>query len=78
MGRCGLDWSGSGYEQLESSCELGIEPSGSLKCVTISLPAVISEEATARSSTLTEHPVLVKVYTPRIAFPRQTTQDDSC
>jgi hypothetical protein len=26
---CGLDWSGSGYEQVESSCEFGIEPSGS-------------------------------------------------
>jgi hypothetical protein len=26
------DWSGSGYEQVESSCEFGIEPSGSIKC----------------------------------------------
>jgi hypothetical protein len=29
---CGMDWSGSGYVQLESSCELGNEPSGSIKC----------------------------------------------
>jgi hypothetical protein len=29
---CGLDWSGSGYVQLKSSCELGNEPSGSIKC----------------------------------------------
>jgi hypothetical protein len=28
----GLDWSGSGREQVESSCELGNEPSGSIKC----------------------------------------------
>jgi hypothetical protein len=29
---CGLNWSGSGQEQVESSCEFGIEPSGSIKC----------------------------------------------
>jgi hypothetical protein len=29
---CGLDWSGSGWVQVESSCELGNEPSGSIKC----------------------------------------------
>jgi hypothetical protein len=29
---CGLDWSGSGWGQMESSCEFGIEPSGSIKC----------------------------------------------
>jgi hypothetical protein len=29
---CGLDWSGSEWEQVESSCELGNEPSGSIKC----------------------------------------------
>jgi hypothetical protein len=32
MGCCGLDWSGSGQGQVESSCEFGIEPSGSIKC----------------------------------------------
>jgi hypothetical protein len=32
MGWCGLDWFGSGWEQVESSCEFGIEPSGSMKC----------------------------------------------
>jgi hypothetical protein len=32
MGWCGLDWSGSGYGQVESSCEFGIEASGSMKC----------------------------------------------
>jgi hypothetical protein len=26
----GLDWSGSGQEEAESSCEFGIEPSGSI------------------------------------------------
>jgi hypothetical protein len=31
-GWCGLDWSGSGQEQVESSCEFGIEPLGSIKC----------------------------------------------
>jgi hypothetical protein len=31
-GWCGLNWSGSGYEQMESSCECGNEPSGSMKC----------------------------------------------
>jgi hypothetical protein len=31
-GRCGLDWSSSGWEQVESSCECGYEPSGSIKC----------------------------------------------
>jgi hypothetical protein len=31
MGWCGLDWSGSGQEQMESSCEFGIELSGSIK-----------------------------------------------
>jgi hypothetical protein len=29
---CGLDWSGSGYVQVESSCECGNEPLGSIKC----------------------------------------------
>jgi hypothetical protein len=33
MGWCELDWSGSGLEQAESSCELGIEPSGSKSVV---------------------------------------------
>jgi hypothetical protein len=33
MGLCGLDWSGSGQEQVESSCEFGIEPSGPIKCL---------------------------------------------
>jgi hypothetical protein len=28
----GLDWSGSGYGQVESSCECGNEPSGSTNC----------------------------------------------
>jgi hypothetical protein len=28
----GWDWSGSGWGQVESSCEFGIEPSGSMKC----------------------------------------------
>jgi hypothetical protein len=28
----GLDWSGSGYIQVDSSCELGNEPLGSIKC----------------------------------------------
>jgi hypothetical protein len=32
MGLCGLDWSGSGKEQVESCCEFGIEPTGSMKC----------------------------------------------
>jgi hypothetical protein len=32
VGVCGLDWSGSGYEEVESSCEFVIEPSGSIKC----------------------------------------------
>jgi hypothetical protein len=27
-----MDWIGSGQEQVESSCEFGIEPSGSMKC----------------------------------------------
>jgi hypothetical protein len=27
-----VDWSGSGLEQVESSCEFGIESSGSMKC----------------------------------------------
>jgi hypothetical protein len=31
-GWCGLDWSGSGQEQVESSCEFGNEPLGSIKC----------------------------------------------
>jgi hypothetical protein len=30
--RCELDWSGSGYGQVESSCEFDIEPLCSLKC----------------------------------------------
>jgi hypothetical protein len=29
---CGLDWFGSGKVQVESSYELGNEPSGSIKC----------------------------------------------
>jgi hypothetical protein len=29
---CGLDWSGSGQVQVESSCKLGNKPSGSIKC----------------------------------------------
>jgi hypothetical protein len=33
MERCGLDWSRPGQEQVESSCEFGIEPSGSIKCL---------------------------------------------
>jgi hypothetical protein len=32
MGWCGLNWSGSGYGQVESSCECGYETSGSMKC----------------------------------------------
>jgi hypothetical protein len=32
IGCCGLDWSGSGQVQVESSCECGNEPSGSIKC----------------------------------------------
>jgi hypothetical protein len=28
----GLNWSGSGQVQVESSCDLGYEPSGSIKC----------------------------------------------
>jgi hypothetical protein len=32
MGWCGLDWSGSGQGQVESSCEFGIEPSDSINC----------------------------------------------
>jgi hypothetical protein len=32
LGRCGLDWSSSGYGQVESSCECGYDPSGSIKC----------------------------------------------
>jgi hypothetical protein len=32
MGWCGLDWSGSGEKQVESSCEFGTEPSGCIKC----------------------------------------------
>jgi hypothetical protein len=31
-GDVGLHWSGSGEGQVESSCEFGIEPSGSVKC----------------------------------------------
>jgi hypothetical protein len=30
MRQCGLALSGSGYEQVESFCEFGIEPSGSI------------------------------------------------
>jgi hypothetical protein len=29
---CGVDWSGSGYGPVESSCESGNEPTGSIKC----------------------------------------------
>jgi hypothetical protein len=32
MGWCELDWSRSGQGQVESSCELGDEHSGSTKC----------------------------------------------
>jgi hypothetical protein len=32
MERFGLDWSGSGQEQVESLCEFGSEPWGSMKC----------------------------------------------
>jgi hypothetical protein len=31
-GLCGLNWSGSGWGQVERSCEFGNEPSGCLKC----------------------------------------------
>jgi hypothetical protein len=31
LGRCGLDWSSSGQEQVESSCECSYELSGSIK-----------------------------------------------
>jgi hypothetical protein len=31
-GECGLDWSSSGKGQVQSSCECGYEPSGSIKC----------------------------------------------
>jgi hypothetical protein len=31
MERCGLERSGSGWGQVKSSCEFGIEPSGSNK-----------------------------------------------
>jgi hypothetical protein len=29
---CGLDWSSSGWRQVESSCECSYEPSGSITC----------------------------------------------
>jgi hypothetical protein len=32
IGWCGLDWSGSGLVQVESSCECSNEPSSSIKC----------------------------------------------
>jgi hypothetical protein len=32
VGWGGVDWTGSGYGQMESSCECGTEPSGSIKC----------------------------------------------
>jgi hypothetical protein len=32
IGWCGLDWSGSGWGQVESSYECGNEPAGSIKC----------------------------------------------
>jgi hypothetical protein len=32
MGWCGLDCSASGQEQVQSSCEFGIEPLGSIEC----------------------------------------------
>jgi hypothetical protein len=32
LGWCGLDWSGSGRRQVETSCECGNEPSGFIKC----------------------------------------------
>jgi hypothetical protein len=35
MGWCGLDWSGSGEGQVESSCECGNEPRGSIKMLGI-------------------------------------------
>jgi hypothetical protein len=31
-GWCGLEWPGSGYGQVESSCECGYEPSCPIKC----------------------------------------------
>jgi hypothetical protein len=31
-GGCGLDWSGPGQGQVESSCAFGIEPLSSIKC----------------------------------------------
>jgi hypothetical protein len=41
MGWCGPDWCGSRYEQVKSSCEFGIEPSGSMKCwETIEWPGI--------------------------------------
>jgi hypothetical protein len=32
MGWCGVDWSGSGYGQVDKSYECGNDPSGSIKC----------------------------------------------
>jgi hypothetical protein len=32
LGEVGRDWPSSGQEQVESSCEFGIEPSSSMKC----------------------------------------------
>jgi hypothetical protein len=32
LGIVGLDWSGSGEVQVETSCQRGNEPSGSIKC----------------------------------------------
>jgi hypothetical protein len=32
MGCCGLDWSGSGMRQVESTYEIGKKPSDSIRC----------------------------------------------
>jgi hypothetical protein len=32
MGLCGLNWSGSGWEEVKISCEVGNKPLGSMKC----------------------------------------------
>jgi hypothetical protein len=33
MGSCGLNWSGSGQGEVESSCECSNDPSVSIKCL---------------------------------------------
>jgi hypothetical protein len=30
--RCRVDWPGTGWEQVQSTCKLGNETSGSIKC----------------------------------------------